>query len=151
MPPSSQRQPRVTPAAGRGNQRKQTAEREDRERPDAAGESSEPAARGRRVNADGPGIEISILDRKLRIACAEAEQQDLLRAVHYVDTKMREIRGRGKAIGSERIAILAALNIAHELLSTALGSGFDTVELKRRMQSMAAVIDEAMSAQEDLF
>jgi len=103
------------------------------------------------VKADGPGIEISILDRKLRIACAEDEQQELLRAVHYVDTKMREIRGRGKAIGSERIAILAALNIAHELLSTALGSGFDTVELKRRMRCMAVVIDEAMSAQEDLF
>jgi cell division protein ZapA len=103
------------------------------------------------VKADGPGIEINILDRKLRIACAEDEQQDLLRAVHYLDAKMREIRDRGKVIGGERIAILAALNIAHELLSTPVTSGFDTGELKRRMQSMAAVIDEAMSAQEDLF
>ena len=103
------------------------------------------------MKPDGPGIEISILDRKLRIACAQDEQQDLLRAVHYLDAKMREIRDRRKVIGSERIAILAALNIAHELLSSRLGSGFDTGELKRRMQSMAAVIDEAMSAQEDLF
>jgi len=103
------------------------------------------------VKADGPGIEINILDRKLRIACAEDEQQDLLRAVHFLDAKMREIRDRGKIIGGERIAILAALNIAHELLSNQRGSGFDTGELKRRMQSMAAVIDEAMSAQEDLF
>ena len=103
------------------------------------------------MKADGPGIEISILDRKLRIACAEDEQQDLLRAVHFLDAKMREIRDRGKIIGGERIAILAALNIAHELLSTPRGSAFDSGELKRRMQSMAAVIDEAMSAQEDLF
>jgi len=103
------------------------------------------------VKADGSSVEISILDRKLRIACAEGEQQDLLRAVHYVDMKMREIRDHGKVIGGERIAILAALNIAHELLSASLASGFDSGELKRRMQSMAAVIDEAMSAQEDLF
>jgi len=103
------------------------------------------------VKPDGPGIEISILDRKLRIACAEDEQQELLSAVRYVDAKMREIRDRGKVIGGERIAILAALNIAHELLSAPLAGGFDSGELKRRMQNMAAVIDEAMSAQEDLF
>lgn len=103
------------------------------------------------MKPDGAGIEISILDRKLRVACAEDEQQELLRAVRYVDAKMREIRDRGKVIGGERIAILAALNIAHELLTTPLVGGFDTGELKRRMQNMAAVIDEAMSAQEDLF
>jgi len=103
------------------------------------------------VKPDGAGIEISILDRKLRVACAEDEQEDLLRVVRYVDAKMREIRDHGKVIGGERIAILAALNIAHELLSTPLAGAFDTGELKRRMQSMAAVIDEAMSAQEDLF
>src|SRR5262249_27667216 len=135
----------------RGNQRKQATEREDRERSVTAGESSEPAARGRRVKADGPGIEINILDRKLRIACAEDEQQDLLRAVHFLDAKMREIRDRGKIIGGKRIDIIDALNIADELLSNQRGSGFDTGELKRRMQSMAAAIDEAMSAQEDLF
>jgi cell division protein ZapA len=64
---------------------------------------------------------------------------------------MREIRDGGKVIGGERIAILAALNIAHELLSIRVGSGFDIGEFKGRMQSMVAAIDEAMSAQEDLF
>jgi len=64
---------------------------------------------------------------------------------------MREIRDGGKVIGGERIAILAGLNMAHELLSIRLGRGFDSAELKRRMRAMAAVIDEAMSAQENLF
>jgi cell division protein ZapA len=64
---------------------------------------------------------------------------------------MREIRDGGKVIGGERIAILAALNIAHELLSIRMGGGFDIGEFKGRMQSMVAAIDEAMSAQEDLF
>ena len=71
--------------------------------------------------------------------------------MQYLDAKMREIRDGGKVIERERIAILAALNIAHELLSPASASGFDIGEFKRRMRSMAAAIDEAMSAQEDLF
>ena len=54
-------------------------------------------------------------------------------------------------IGGERVAILTALNITHELLSTRLGAGFDMGAFKRRMRGMAAAIDEAMSAQEDLF
>ena len=103
------------------------------------------------MKADGRPIEVTILDRTLRIACKDEEKEDLLKAVQYLDSKMREIRDSGKVIGAERIAILAALNIAHELLSMRTSSGFDIAEFKGRMRSMAAVIDEAMSAQEDLF
>jgi cell division protein ZapA len=103
------------------------------------------------VKSDGRGIEVTVLDRKLRIACKEEEQEHLLKAVQYLDAKMREIRDSGKVIGGERVAILAALNIAHELLSTRVGTGFDMSEFKRRMRGMAAVIDGAMSTQEDLF
>jgi cell division protein ZapA len=63
---------------------------------------------------------------------------------------MREIRDAGKVIGLERIAIMAALNITHELLNMRLG-GFDVGEFKRRMQSMTAVIDAALAAQNELF
>jgi len=150
MPSSSQRQPRVTPAAGRGTERKQTVDGQDRERESASGESVDKVARGR-VKADGRAIEVTILDRKLRIACKDEEKDDLLKAVQYLDAKMREIRDGGKVVGGERIAILAALNIAHELLSMRVGDGFDIGEFKGRMQSMAAAIDEAMAAQEDLF
>src|SRR5215475_10094843 len=125
MPSSSQRQPRLTSAASRGTERKQTVVREDRDRSGTLGESSEPTARRRGVNAGERGIEVTVLERKLRIACKEDEQQDLLKAVQYLDTKMREIRDTGKVIGGERIAILAALNIAHELLSIRVGGGFD--------------------------
>ena len=103
------------------------------------------------MKSDGRPIEVIILDRTLRIACKDEEREDLLKAVKYLDAKMREIRDSGKVIGGERIAILAALNIAHDLLSMRAGAGFDIEEFKGRMQSMAATIDEAMSAQEDLF
>jgi len=103
------------------------------------------------VKGDGRGIEVSILDRSFRIACKEEEKEGLLKAVQYLDRKMREIRDGGKVIGAERIAVMAGLNIAHELLSLQLGHGFDMGEFKRRMQNMAAAIEEAMSAQDDLF
>jgi cell division protein ZapA len=73
-----------------------------------------------------------------------------LKAVEYLDRKMREIRDAGKVVGVERIAIMAALNITHELLTMRLG-GFDVGEFKRRMQSMTATIDAALAAQNELF
>jgi cell division protein ZapA len=103
------------------------------------------------MKQDGKGIEVSILDRTLRIACNEEEKADLLKAVEYLDAKMREIRNGGRTLGSERIALMAALNITHELLLMRSAHGFDIEAFKRRMQNMAASIDEAMSSQEDLF
>jgi cell division protein ZapA len=103
------------------------------------------------VTREVPGLEVSILDRSFRIACTEEEEAGLRQAVDYLDRKMREIRDNGKIVGHERIAIMAALNIAHELLAVRVGGGFDIGELKRRMNSMAEAIDAAVSAQNELF
>jgi cell division protein ZapA len=100
---------------------------------------------------DGRPIEVTVLDRTLKIACKEDEKADLLDAVEYLDAKMREIKANSKVLSAERVAIMAALNIAHELLSTRRASGFDSEAFERRMKSMAEAIDEAMSAQEHLF
>jgi len=94
---------------------------------------------------------VRILDRSFRIACSEEEEPGLRQAVDYLDRKMREIRDAGKVASHERVAIMAALNIAHELLSLRVGGGFDMGQFKRRMHAMAAAIDEAMSAQNELF
>ncbi|HIP52773.1 MAG TPA: cell division protein ZapA [Chromatiales bacterium] len=61
-------------------------------------------------------VNVHILDKEFRIACSEEEREDLLAAARYLDEKMREIRRSGKVIGADRIAVMAALNIAHELL-----------------------------------
>jgi cell division protein ZapA len=103
------------------------------------------------VTPESRAIEVSILDRSFRIACTEEEEAGLRQAVEYLDSRMREIRDAGKVTGHERIAIMAALNIAHELLSVRVGGGFDMGQFKRRMQAMAAAIDEAVSAQNELF
>ena len=96
-------------------------------------------------------LQITIMGRDFRVACAEHEQAGLLQAVDYLNKKMLEIRDSGKVIGLDRIAIMAALNIAHELLSVKVGGSFDMAELKRRMNNMESAIDQAMAEQAKLF
>ena len=103
------------------------------------------------MSRDNKGIDINILGREFRVACPEDEQETLLSAATYLDKKMREIRDQGKVIGVERIAVMAALNMAYELLSTQLGGGFDMIEIKRRMSSMEALMDETLAEQNQLF
>ena len=96
-------------------------------------------------------IEVSILGRHYRVACGEGEREALLQAVAYLDAKMDEIEKAGKIAGTERIAVMAALNIAHELLSTRFGAGFDVGQAKRRIASIEAQLDAALARQEKLF
>ena len=61
-------------------------------------------------------VEVKILERSYVVGCPEEEQHNLISSAKYLDRKMREIRDGGKVIGTERIAIMAALNIAYEML-----------------------------------
>jgi cell division protein ZapA len=103
------------------------------------------------MSADSKGLQINVMGREFRVACPEDEQKGLLEAVDYLNKKMGEIRDAGKVIGLERIAIMAALNIAHELLTVKVGGGFDIAEVKRRMNHMETVLDQAMRDQSKLF
>jgi cell division protein ZapA len=102
---------------------------------------------GKKVNA----LDVKILDREFRVACPDDEKAELLEAVAYLDKKMCEIRDAGKIVSIERIAVMAALNITHEFLTTKLGGGFDMGDYKRRMQAMQATVDEALADQDKLF
>jgi len=99
----------------------------------------------------GKTIEISILGRSYKIACEDGEREALLKAVAYLDGKMGEIKKTGKVSGTDRIAVMAALNIAHEFLTTKLGNGFDIGDAKRRIGSIEAKLDEALARQDKLF
>lgn len=65
----------------------------------------------------GVPVTVRILDRDYQVACADGEQEALKAAADYVHQRMTEVRGRGNVIGTDRIAVMAALNIAHELLA----------------------------------
>lgn len=64
-------------------------------------------------------VTVRILDKDYPVACPPDQEQALLQAARHLDQQMRAIRDSGKVIGLERIAVMAALNISHELLQTA--------------------------------
>ena len=93
-------------------------------------------------------LDVNIIGRTYKVACEDDERESLLAAVEYLDRKMAEIKKAGKVASAERIAVMAALNIAHELLSCrAESASFDIDTLKRRIGSMKATLDEALAAQ----
>ncbi|HKY02929.1 MAG TPA: cell division protein ZapA [Burkholderiales bacterium] len=107
------------------------------------------------MNDKTRALDITIMGRSYKVTCSEDEREPLLRAVAYLDQKMNEIKDSGRVGSVERVAVMAALNIAHELL-TAKSSpesvdGFDTEVLKRRMAAMQASLDAVLAPQEKLF
>jgi cell division protein ZapA len=96
-------------------------------------------------------LDISLLGRSYRVACSDEEREALLQSVAYLEGKMGEIKKAGKVAGTERIAVMAALNIAHELLSMRLGEGFDVGEARRRIGDIEAKLEAALAKQEKLF
>jgi cell division protein ZapA len=67
------------------------------------------------VSNEAVQVSIRILDKEYRIACEPREQDGLRESARLLDGKMREIRKTGRVIGTDRIAVMAALNIAHDL------------------------------------
>lgn len=100
-------------------------------------------------------LSVTILGREYRLSCEPEEKQALLDAVAYVDGKMTEIRKHSRITGNDRIAILAALHIANELLATrspdggAPGLAFG--DFRRRIQSMNTALESALNPQDKLF
>jgi cell division protein ZapA len=89
-------------------------------------------------------INISILDKEYKIACPSGEQSALLASAEYLDSKMREVRDGGSIIGSEKIAVITALNIAHELLNSAQASESLDASLSPRLKNLENRISEAL-------
>lgn len=106
-------------------------------------------------------LDITLLGKEYRVACPPEEHDGLLAAVAYVDEKMHDIAEKTKSNISERIAVMAALNIAHEHLSGALGAdenhaaggaetALDIGTVKRRISLMEAKLDAVLAPQEKL-
>jgi cell division protein ZapA len=111
------------------------------------------------MNADDRAREkgaltINLLGREFRVSCPEGEERALLASVDHLNRKLKEVRDTGKVVGNERIALMAALNIAHEYLSQnkAPAAGIDTTAFRRRIVAMQETVDSALAAdQENLF
>jgi cell division protein ZapA len=73
-------------------------------------------------------VTVKILDKEYQVACPEEQQSELVVSAKYLDKQMRTIRESGKVIGLERIAVMAALNLSHELLQASEQGGMPTAE-----------------------
>lgn len=90
-------------------------------------------------------LEVFILDKPYRVNCPAEEQEALRQSAAYLDKKMRDIRNSGKIIGLERIAVIAALNISHELLAANRHAKADGQSLES-LGKLIARLDQAIEA-----
>lgn len=117
--------------------------------------------------ADAKAITISVMGRDFRVATSAAGEKHMLESVDYLNERMKEVRDTGKVVGSERIAIMAALNITLEhftklgavaqqpiqaISNVALLRGaVDESAVKRRIENLDTMIERAISDQDKLF
>jgi cell division protein ZapA len=96
------------------------------------------------VAGAGIPIDVKILDKEYRVACGEGEQESLLKSARFLDDRMREIRRTGKVVGTERIAVMAALNLAYEILEQHASKDASSEQTCKRLRKMQDKIDIAL-------
>jgi cell division protein ZapA len=89
------------------------------------------------------GLNIKIMDKDYRVSCPPDQQASLRESAEFLNGRLNNIKQKGSIIGTERIAIMAALNLAHELLGS-----YESVEeydnINARMQNIQKKIDIAL-------
>lgn len=88
-------------------------------------------------------VSIDILDKSYQVACEPEQEAELRQAASDLDDQMRAIRSTGKVIGLERVAIMAALNLSHQVLVMKSG-GQPEDPLEDQLKTISSRIDEAL-------
>lgn len=96
------------------------------------------------MSKESKPVSVSILDKEYLISCPEEEQDGLLKTARYLDTKMKEIRDSGKIVGIDRIAVMAALNITHDLLQNKDQSQDLNQVINNRIHNIQEKIERAL-------
>ena len=89
------------------------------------------------------GLNIKIMDKDYRVACPPDQQASLRESAEFLNGRLSKIKDKGSIIGTERIAIMAALNLAHELLGS-YESIDEYDDINARMQNIQKKIDIAL-------
>ena len=90
-------------------------------------------------------VAVSILGKEYRISCEPGAEDELVSAARYLDNRMREVRGSGKVIGTDRIAVMVALNLAHELLQEKSEQDSAASSANKRIRSLRERIEIALN------
>jgi cell division protein ZapA len=96
------------------------------------------------MRAEPKTMTVRILDKEYLVACPDDERQALIDAAQHLDRAMRQIRDSGKVIGTERIAVITALNITHELLEKRHEQGALSSNVSTGITRLLSKIDIAL-------
>ena len=91
-------------------------------------------------------VTVNILGKDYRVACPPEEREGLLQSAAFLDEKMREIRDRGRTTGSDNVAVMAALNITHELMQKQGQTEQVDSGLSARVKNLQGKIEAALSS-----
>ena len=91
-------------------------------------------------------VSVNILGKEYRVACPPEERDGLIQSAAYLDSKMREIRERGRTTGSDNVAIMAALNITHELMQKHGQTEKVDSGLSARVKNLQSKIEAALTS-----
>ncbi len=89
-------------------------------------------------------VTVKILDKDYMVACPANEQEALIASSKRVDREMRRVREAGKVLGTDRIAVMVALNLAHELIQVTRNIKLPDPEILSRLQHIQQRIDETL-------
>ncbi|MDH5710252.1 MAG: cell division protein ZapA [Gammaproteobacteria bacterium] len=92
---------------------------------------------------DQDSLSIKILEKEYRVACPAEEKESLIASANMLNQKLNEIKSKGAVIGTERIAVMVALNMSHELLNSQ-SMLKEHAELNDRIDSLSEKIDNTM-------
>jgi cell division protein ZapA len=94
-----------------------------------------------------PGtVVVRIFDKEYQVSCPPSEQEALLKSARYLDENMRKIKGRGNIHGLEKISVMAALNITHEMLSKSLQLNESRHQTAQQIKYLEDKLDRSLQA-----
>jgi cell division protein ZapA len=94
-------------------------------------------------------VSVRILEKEYQVACLPEERSELLDSAEFLNGKMKDIRDAGNIVGLDRIAVMAALNLAHELLKRNRNEAIES-EVSERVKQMRERVESALSRGQQL-
>ena len=95
-------------------------------------------------------VSVRILDKEYQVACPASERTDLLDSAEILNSKMREIRDSGRIVGLDRIAVMAALNMANDLIHAQARDQQLEGDISERLKSISDRVDSVLSGAQQL-
>lgn len=89
-------------------------------------------------------VNVTLLGRQFTIGTPAEERDTLVDAIRLLEEKVKTIQAQGRIAETDKIAIMAALNIAHDLLKTKIGEGLEIAEFQRKLRNMSEAADKAL-------